>query len=95
MRYTEPDAIVLGTAPAQIKAKDLTRVVMTLQNQDPAAIIYRRFGGDGTPRSYLQMVPGATEVKDQHCPQEELWAYSNVAGTILTIETITDNGQTP
>lgn len=86
-RSTNQQAISLSTDPQKIMAADPSRVVQTLQNQEAAAYIYYRYGGDGTARSYIRMVPGTTEVQDQHAPLEELWAYSNVDGALLTIKT--------
>jgi hypothetical protein len=86
-------AIVLSTLPQKILDRDFQRAAMTFQNQEAAATIYRRFGGDGTARSYMAYPPNgfATEIKDQFCPPDELWAYSDVAGAILTLEITIDS----
>ncbi len=87
------DAIVLGLLAnrQQVLQKDKTRVTLKLQNQNAAAVIYRRFSGDGTPLSYLQMAPNTTEIMDFNCPPNDLWAYSDTNGAVLTVEIITDS----
>jgi hypothetical protein len=87
------DAIVLGlyAARAQVMQRDNTRITLKLQNQNAAAVIYRRFSGDGTPLSYLAMAPQTTEIMDFNCPPNDLWAYSDTAGAVLTVEVITDS----
>lgn len=84
-------AIVLSASRQQILAKDMQRVAITFQNQEAAANIYRRFSGDGTPRSYLLFVPGAIQVMDLWTPTDEIWAYTDTPGAIFTIEVVTDD----
>lgn len=90
--YTSQEAFVLTLLPQKILEKNDNRIVQNLQNQEGAAIIYYRYGGDGVARSYWTMVPGTTEVQDRAAPLEELWAYSDTDGAIFTIKTVTKNG---
>lgn len=89
MLTTSHDAFVLSTTPKKIQEKDSHRVVHNLQNQEAVANIRIRYGGDGTYRSYFEMVAGTTRIQDVSAPPEELWAFSNVDGAILTVETRT------
>jgi hypothetical protein len=86
-------AVVLTTDPQKILDRDPQRAAISFQNQENVAVIYRRFGGDGTPRSYFAYPPAAyaTEIKDQFCPPDELWAFATVNGAILTLEITIDS----
>lgn len=87
---TQSYAVVLGLTPLKIFGKDLQRRKVLFQDQDPTAIIYRKFSGDGVALSYVRMVPGDTNGIDLYCPPDEIWAYSNVAGTVITVEITTE-----
>lgn len=79
------DAVVLTTSPQCIRRENPLVIGNILQNQDGAANIFVRSGGDGTARSYLKLMPLGDVMQDILPPQEELWAYSDVSGAILTI----------
>jgi len=78
-------AIPLTTSPRQILPEDLSKVAEVLQNQDNLAFIYVRWGGDGIAQSYMRLDPGWNFVQDAMPSTEEMWAYSNVDGTTLTV----------
>ena len=78
-------AVPLTTKPQQILPEELSLVARTLQNQDALAIIYVRWGGDGIQQSYLRLDPGWNDTQDVMPSTEEMWAYSNVDGTLLTV----------
>lgn len=79
------DAVILTTTPRKIRQQNPLLIGQILQNQEAAANIYIRSGGDGTPRSYLEMAPKGGMMQDILPPQGELWAYSDTGGAVLTI----------
>jgi hypothetical protein len=85
-------AIVLSTVPQKVLERDMTRVVIELQNQEVSATIYTRWGGNGIARSYLRSDPSMSRLLDQRAPTEELWAYSDIDGAILTVAITSDGG---
>lgn len=78
-------AVSLTTAPKMIQARDIQRIGLIVQNRDATAEIYLRSGGDGAPLSYLRFQPGGDMMQDILPPTQELWAYANVDGTVLTV----------
>lgn len=84
MNRTIPDAILLSTTPKKIKQANINLIGQTMQNQESTANIFVRCGGDGAPRSYLKLQPMGDMQNDILPPQDEVWAYSDVEGAILT-----------
>ncbi len=79
------DAVMLTTSPQKIRQANPLLIGNILQNQEATANIFVRSGGDGTARSYLKLAPMGDLMQDILPPQEELWAYSDTAGAVLTI----------
>lgn len=79
------DAVVLTTSPQRIRRENSYVIGSTMQNRDRTASIYLRSGGDGAALSYIELLPLGDSKEDILPPQEELWAYSDVDGTVLTI----------
>lgn len=77
-------AIVLTASPVKVLEQNPHRLTIELQNQEALASIFTRWGGDGTPRSYMRYDPSMSRILDL-APTEELWAYSDTAGAILTV----------
>ena len=77
-------AVRLSTAPQLIKDENLQMIGSIIQNQEAVANIFVRSGGDGSARSYLRLSPGGDMMQDILPPQDEVWAYSDVAGAMLT-----------
>lgn len=82
---TNHDAIHLTDTPRKVLHRDDRRVGLTLQNQESAANIFVRTGGDGAQRSYLKLSPSGNFHQDILSPNQELWAYSDVGGAVLTV----------
>lgn len=78
------EAVVLTTTPQKIYKEDAKRCGLILQNQESIANIYIRSGGNGVERSFICLPPSGSLMEDILPPQDELWAYSNVDGAILT-----------
>lgn len=78
-------AVVLGLAPKLIMARNEKRIGLILQDQEAAAVILVRSGGDGAARSYLKFKPDGSFHENILPSTEELWAYSDVDGAILTV----------
>lgn len=79
------DAVRLSDTPQRIRPENQMVVGSILQNQEDTAVIYVRSGGDGAARSYLALKPDGALVQDILPPQDELWAYSDTDGAILTL----------
>lgn len=84
-KLSNHDAVTLTAIPQRIRFADPLRVGMKLQNNDAAANMYYRSGGTGHEKSFLRLSPGQGIIEDLHAPQQDLWAYSSVSGTILTL----------
>ena len=83
-------AIVLSDIPTKVLERDPYRKILRIQNQEATATSYIRYGGDGVQRSYLRYDPSMNELLDQYAPTEEIWAYSNIPGAILTVMMVSD-----
>lgn len=77
--------VFLTTTPTKIREGNNNRIGLIVQNQESAAIIYLRSGGDGPARSYLKFNPLGDMMQDVLAPSAELWAYSDTDGAVLTL----------
>lgn len=78
-------AVLLTTAPQKIREENGNRIGLIVQNQEDAAVILLRSGGSGPARSYLKFKPDGDMTQDYLAPTQELWAYSDTAGAVLTL----------
>lgn len=78
-------AVLLTATPQKIREANSNRSGLIVQNQEAAAIVFLRSGGDGPARSYLKFKPDGDMMQDILAPTQELWAYSDTAGAVLTL----------
>lgn len=78
-------AVTLTASPVMIQSRDLQRIGIIVQNQEATANIFLRSGGDGAARSYLKFKPDGAFHENILPSNQELWAYSDVAGAVLTL----------
>lgn len=77
-------AIALTAAPVKYRGEDDSCVGRILQNRDVANSIYVS-SSNGIAQSFLELFPGSSVMEDILPGNGELWAYSSVAGTVLTM----------
>ena len=78
----------LGLKPVKIEPDDRQRIGWILQNHSntaTGATIYLSSGGAYTQNACLRIMDGENANEDILAPSQDLWAFSDVDGAVLTV----------